>query len=115
MPARVASVPRPSVSRRILRISGSCTWRAMPVMAASRVASVNALGAWVIFSSSSPRSHDSCSPSRNAGRVPASSSSSSSTPSSAFQPALRMRRALAWNRPPAMRSNTRLSLYSNGG
>ena len=111
IPARVASVPKPSVSFRIFLIVADDTYREMPVMAANNVASVKYGGGVVFFSINSPRSQCNIWPFTNSGNV-FSGFFASSFWYSTFHPSLRMDLAVATNTPPSMTICARVSAYS---
>ena len=115
MPARVASVPSPSVSRRIFFNSLSCTKRAIPVIAESNVASVKGFGGCVFLLTTSPRSQYRICPFFTIGNNGSWFSSSSSLPSSSFQPAVCKLRAWATKVPPAILKVILLLRYSASG
>ena len=103
MPARVASVPKPSVSRKIFFNALSCTKRAIPVMAESKVASVKGFGGCVFLLRISPFSQCNICPFLTTGSSASCCSSSlSSLPQSCFQPAICKLRACATKVPPAI-------------
>lgn len=122
MPACVAAVPIPSVSRRIFLTFGSATNLWTSFIALSRLASVNRAGAFVCFSWSFVSRHSPCSPSLTTGRAACSSSClslvssfSGSSLSTAFQPSARTRRPEATNVSPSTSAVMLVCMYSWSG